>query len=107
MHRTLARAATAAMFAAGCLFLAAAHGAVPMAKAQAPAHYRMMLGDFEVTALSDGTLGLPVAKILTNTIAARNGYWVGAAHIAFRGLGHLRAEGNGYVWIPANYTSLR
>jgi glyoxylase-like metal-dependent hydrolase (beta-lactamase superfamily II) len=39
--------------------------------------------------------------------AAKNGYWVGAAHIAFPGLGHLRAEGNGYVWIPANYTSLR
>ncbi len=39
--------------------------------------------------------------------AAKNGYWVGAAHIAFPGLGHLRAEGSGYVWIPANYTSLR
>ena len=33
--------------------------------------------------------------------AARNGYWVGAAHVAFPGIGHLRAEGNGYVWIPA------
>jgi glyoxylase-like metal-dependent hydrolase (beta-lactamase superfamily II) len=39
--------------------------------------------------------------------AAKSGYWVGAAHIAFPGLGHLRAEGNGYVWIPANYASLR
>lgn len=39
--------------------------------------------------------------------AARNGYWVGAAHIAFPGLGHLRGERNGYAWIPANYTSLR
>jgi glyoxylase-like metal-dependent hydrolase (beta-lactamase superfamily II) len=39
--------------------------------------------------------------------AAKNGYWVGAAHIAFPGLGHLRTEGNGYVWIPANYSSLR
>ena len=39
--------------------------------------------------------------------AAKNGYWVGAAHIAFPGLGHLRADGSGYLWIPANYTSLR
>jgi glyoxylase-like metal-dependent hydrolase (beta-lactamase superfamily II) len=39
--------------------------------------------------------------------AAKNGYWVGAAHIAFPGLGHLRAAGNGYAWIPANYMSLR
>ena len=44
---------------------------------------------------------------LAYTDAAKNGYWVGAAHIAFPGLGHLRAEGSGYVWIPANYTSLR
>ena len=36
--------------------------------------------------------------------AARNGYWVGAAHIAFPGLGHLRAEGNGYVWHPRELT---
>lgn len=39
--------------------------------------------------------------------AAKQGYWVSAAHIPFPGLGHLRAEGSGYVWIPANYTSLR
>ncbi len=67
MHRTLARAATVAMFAASSLFLVAAHAVAPMAKVQAPGYYRMMLGDFEVTALSDGTLGLPAAKILTNT----------------------------------------
>jgi len=39
--------------------------------------------------------------------AARQGYWVAGAHIAFPGIGHLRAEGKGYVWVPANYTSLR
>jgi glyoxylase-like metal-dependent hydrolase (beta-lactamase superfamily II) len=47
--------------------LGAAHAAAPMVKTQAPGYYRMMLGDFEVTALSDGTLGLPVTKLLTNT----------------------------------------
>ena len=52
---------------AGMLAVAAAHAAAPMAKTQAPGYYRMMLGDFEVTALSDGTLGLPVTKLLTNT----------------------------------------
>jgi hypothetical protein len=44
---------------------------------------------------------------LAYAAAARNGYWVGAAHLAFPGVGHLRAEGNGYVWIPVNYSSLR
>jgi glyoxylase-like metal-dependent hydrolase (beta-lactamase superfamily II) len=44
-----------------------AHAQVPMAKVQAPGWYRMMLGSFEVTALSDGTVTLPVDKLLSNT----------------------------------------
>ena len=43
----------------------AAHAAGPAPKT-VPGYYRMMLGDFEVTALSDGTVALPVDKILTN-----------------------------------------
>ena len=39
--------------------------------------------------------------------AAKQGYWVAAAHLAFPGIGHLRAEGKGYNWVPANYTSMR
>ena len=38
----------------------------PMAKTQAPGWYRMKLGSFEVTALSDGTVTLPVDKLLSN-----------------------------------------
>nr|5HIF_A Chain A, reconstructed lactonase ancestor, Anc1-MPH [synthetic construct]5HIF_B Chain B, reconstructed lactonase ancestor, Anc1-MPH [synthetic construct]6C2C_A Chain A, dihydrocoumarin hydrolase, AncDHCH1 [Pseudomonas sp.]6C2C_B Chain B, dihydrocoumarin hydrolase, AncDHCH1 [Pseudomonas sp.] len=38
--------------------------AAPQVKTQAPGFYRMMLGDFEVTALSDGTVDLPVDKLL-------------------------------------------
>jgi glyoxylase-like metal-dependent hydrolase (beta-lactamase superfamily II) len=47
-----------------------AHAAAPQVKTQAPGYYRMMLGDFEVTALSDGTLPLAVDKLLTNTTTA-------------------------------------
>jgi glyoxylase-like metal-dependent hydrolase (beta-lactamase superfamily II) len=39
--------------------------------------------------------------------AATQGIWVGAAHLSFPGIGHLRQEGAGYVWVPANYTALR
>jgi glyoxylase-like metal-dependent hydrolase (beta-lactamase superfamily II) len=39
--------------------------------------------------------------------AAKHGYWVAAAHLTFPGIGHLRAEGKGYMWVPANYTSMR
>ena len=49
----------------------AAHAAAPMAKTQAPGFYRMMLGDFEITALSDGSLPLAVDTLLTNTTPAR------------------------------------
>jgi glyoxylase-like metal-dependent hydrolase (beta-lactamase superfamily II) len=46
--------------------LAALHAfaAAPMAKTFAPGYYRFMLGNFEVTALSDGTVNLPVEKLL-------------------------------------------
>src|SRR5689334_10762449 len=59
------------LFAGALAFasLGASAGA-PQAKGQAPGWYRMMIGDFEVTALADGTVGLPVDKLLTNTTAA-------------------------------------
>ncbi len=57
------------MFAAACssLLVPVAQAAAPQVKTQAPGYYRVMLGDFEVTALSDGTVALPVDKLLTNT----------------------------------------
>ena len=42
----------------------------PMVKTQAPGYYRIMLGDFEVTAISDGTVKLPM-KDLLNAPAAK------------------------------------
>ena len=58
---------------AGALLLAAAaHAAAPQLKTQAPGFYRVMLGDFEVTALSDGTVALPVDTLLTNTTKAKS-----------------------------------
>ena len=38
--------------------------------------------------------------------AAEKGYLVGGAHLAFPGVGHLRKDGAGYVFVPANYTRL-
>lgn len=49
------------------LGIASAQAAAPMAKTSAPGFYRIMLGDFEVTALSDGTVALHVDQLLTNT----------------------------------------
>jgi glyoxylase-like metal-dependent hydrolase (beta-lactamase superfamily II) len=61
------------MIAFAALATGAAHAAAPQIKTQAPGYYRMMLGDFEVTALSDGTVALPVDKLLTNTNPAQVG----------------------------------
>jgi len=35
--------------------------------------------------------------------AAKQGYWVAGAHLPFPGIGHLRSEGKGYSFVPANY----
>jgi len=64
--------ATATMMLAAAALAAITTGAraeAPMAKGQAPGWYRMMLGGFEVTALSDGTVKLPVDKLLANIAA--------------------------------------
>jgi len=74
IKNTLLRAAFLAAFTASTMGLATlgtAHAAAPMVKTSAPGFYRMMLGDFEVTALSDGTVNLPVDKLLTNTTPAK------------------------------------
>jgi glyoxylase-like metal-dependent hydrolase (beta-lactamase superfamily II) len=43
----------------------------PVAKGQAPGWFRMMLGDFEITAISDGTGDLPMDKLLTGSTPAK------------------------------------
>ena len=50
--------------AAAVLMAPLAQAGAPQVQTQAPGYYRMMLGDFEVTALSDGTVGLHVEKLL-------------------------------------------
>jgi len=65
------RALLAAVAASLCFIVFPSQAAAPMAKTQAPGFFRMMLGDFEVTALFDGSLPIPVDTLLTNTTPAR------------------------------------
>ncbi|HEY0957624.1 MAG TPA: MBL fold metallo-hydrolase [Roseateles sp.] len=66
----LALAVSATAFAAG-----------PQLKGQAPGWYRLQLGDFEITALSDGSIDLPVDKLLqqppANTLRALQHAYLG------------------------------
>lgn len=65
MNRRALLQATAALSAVGtapALFTPALAKA-PIRKTQAPGYYRMALGGFEITALSDGTIKLPMADL--------------------------------------------
>jgi glyoxylase-like metal-dependent hydrolase (beta-lactamase superfamily II) len=53
------------------------------------------------------TKAAAIARQAAFADAARQGYWVAAAHLPFPGIGHLRAGVTGYVWVPANYSALR
>jgi hypothetical protein len=37
-------------------------------------------------------------------LVSSNRWWVGAAHLPFPGLGHLRRDRYSYTWVPATYT---
>jgi len=60
------------VLAAACLGVASlaslaplpAHAGAPMVKTQAPGYYRVMLGDFEITVLSDGSNPLAATRLL-------------------------------------------
>ena len=65
-------ALSAALVLGGAALLAApatASAAAPQQRTQAPGFYRAMLGDFEITALSDGTVDLGMAKLLAEPAA--------------------------------------
>jgi hypothetical protein len=44
-------------------------------------------------------------RIKTFNDAAMKGYWLAADHVSFPGIGHLRGQGTGFVWIPINYST--
>ncbi|RCS21758.1 MBL fold metallo-hydrolase [Phyllobacterium salinisoli] len=60
-------AAALALSGPALLNNSAAEAAAPFAKNRAPGFYRMPLGDYEITALSDGTIPLPLDKLYRGT----------------------------------------
>lgn len=60
------------LFLMSALLLGAkAFAAAPFSKVPTPGFYRFMLGDFEVTAIQDGKVALPMNKLLSNIAANR------------------------------------
>jgi glyoxylase-like metal-dependent hydrolase (beta-lactamase superfamily II) len=62
MMQPLKRTLTA--IAAAAAMVSAAHAAATMVKTPAPGFYRVMVGDIEVTPISDGTVDLPMDQLL-------------------------------------------
>lgn len=59
------------MSAALAMLSSVALASAPLQKTQAPGYYRVMLGDFEITALSDGTFSFNVKDLLTGITPAQ------------------------------------
>ena len=109
----------AAAFAILLLASAAAPASAPLQKTQATGYYRMMLGDFEITALSDGTFPMEVGKLLTHITpqqleaalarsflkvpveASVNGFLINTGTKLV-----LVDTGAGYLYVPANYSAV-
>ncbi|MCP3141876.1 MBL fold metallo-hydrolase [Pyxidicoccus xibeiensis] len=67
----VSRALTLLVLAVAPLLPSAVQAAAPQVRTQAPGFYRMMLGDFEITALSDGTVPQTVSEVATHTTPER------------------------------------
>ena len=72
MKRTLHTALTAIVLACTA-YSGTALAEAPMVKTQAPGYYRTMVGDFEVNAISDGTVKLQAGGLLECQARFRKG----------------------------------
>lgn len=66
-RRSILKSALSGLIAAPFVTSSIALAKAPYAAVQAPGFYRLKIGSVEVTALSDGTVALPLAKLYTNT----------------------------------------
>lgn len=54
---------------------------------------------------ADANHAVPARQTLLER-AAREDWWIAAAHVSFPGLGHVRRESQGYAWLPVEYSPL-
>lgn len=84
--RDIARTAVVALLAVAATIglstvAAPAQAAGAQVRTSAPGYHRMMLGDFEITALSDGTVDLHTEQLLTGAAPARLRRMLGRAYL--------------------------
>lgn len=66
-RRSVLKGTLSGLIAAPFIAPSVAFAKAPFAVVQAPGFYRLKIGSVEITALSDGTVALPLAKMYTNT----------------------------------------
>lgn len=66
-RRSILKSALTGLVAAPFVAPSIVFAKAPFAAVQAPGFYRLKIGSVEVTALSDGTIALPLSKLYTNT----------------------------------------
>lgn len=94
-----------AALAVTLLFSANTEAGAPQLKSQAPGYYRLMLGEFEVTALSDGTFQMDAGKVLTDITPKQLHAALARSFLVFPNA-IVRAAGSGYTYVPVNYGAL-
>ncbi|MGF6178763.1 MBL fold metallo-hydrolase [Ensifer sp. 4252] len=66
--------------------------------------FQIQFPDPAVTVAYDSDArGALAERVAIFSDAAQKGYLIGAAHISFPGLGHVRARDGNFYWVPANY----
>ena len=78
--KTIQQRSISALAIAAACFAGSAYAAAPMAKTPAPGYSRIMLGQFEITPLSDGTVDLPVDQLLAQD-AKKTAAALAASHL--------------------------
>ena len=81
-------------------------------------HKLLILGDLihaQAVQFADPDIAIgydsdPKAAVITRRSvfddAVKGEYLVAGSHLPFPGVGHIKANGNGYSWIPANYSTI-
>ena len=55
-------------------------------------------------AYDSAEVGAVVSRRKVFDLATSNRWWIGAAHLPFPGLGHLRRDSDRYTWVPVTFT---
>jgi len=100
-----------AVVVGSALLLGIAHAAAPQVKTQARVDTSvngcLIDTGTRLVLIDTDRKNVAIQRKRADADAAKHGTLVGPAHLSLPGLGHLRAEGKGYAWVPLNCGGLK